>query len=509
MMAVWKADGDNMGALVSGIDTDDVPIEYIIPYTPKISLRPHQIQTFNLMVQRDSLLIADQEGVGKTPPILCSHEAKIQMGVAKWGLFVTKASLTYDVYNQAKKFTNMNVKVLGGSQKKRLDMYYELEKSTDIDLVVVSYELFRQDIDLLITLHAAKPFDIMYCDEVHKTKNILTSQVGQDIHKIYCSQHYAITATPIINELMDCYNILAWMGVMPYNFFHFQNKFCTFGDYGKINGYKNVGEFKALLQPNMLRRLKTQVLDLPPVISKPIYVELTAAQKKLYKEVELADANYEFEDLEFEDIPSELAKYARLSQVAESTEIVGGAKGKIGSAKLIQLEELLEEIVARGEKLVVFSRSKRFVHIMYNYFKKYNPAIMTGDVSSQAKDDDEVSERQKQVDKFQENESCKVIFCCESASREGWTGTAANNVCFTSKPWSPAYVSQCVGRVFRFGQDGGTTGTINVYSLIACGTIDEHIEQLLEEKQFVISAAVEQPLSTKQILSILRGEKAA
>lgn len=506
-MVVWKADGDSMGALTGGIDTDDIPDDYIVPYTPKTALRPHQIKAFNLLMQRDSLLVADQEGVGKTPPVLCSHEAKVQQGLITWGLFVTKAALTYDVYNQAKRFTNMDVVVLGGTPKKRLDTYYQLEKA-DVQLVVMSYELFRTDLDLVINLHSVKPFGIIYCDEMHKARNLLTSQIGKDIHKLWTPQRYGITATPVINELIDCYNILAWMGVMPYNWFQFKQKFVEEDRFGKVLRYKNVGEFKTILQSNMLRRLKTQVLDLPPVVPKNVYVELTPAQRKLYNEVEMADETYEFEDLEFEDIPSELAKYARLMQVAESTEIVGGVKGKQGSAKLAALEELLEEIVERGEKAIVFSRSKKFTIIMYNYFQKYNPAIMHGDIPSQAKEGEEVSERQRQVDKFQEDETCKVIFVCESAGREGWTGTAANNVIYTSKPWSPAYISQGLGRAFRFGQTGGTTGTINLYSIIARGTIDEQIEQLLDEKQYVINSTVEAPLSTEKILSVLRGEAA-
>ncbi|QNR70484.1 hypothetical protein IAQ67_28660 (plasmid) [Paenibacillus peoriae] len=508
LMVVWKSEGDNMGALSTGISTDYIPKDYTIPYTPKIPLRPHQIQAFNLMVQRDGLLIADQEGVGKTPPVLCSHDAKIQMGVAKWGLFLTKAALTYDVRNQARRFTDMNVVVISGDTKKRIDMYYELEKAENVDLVVMSYELYRKDLEHIRAVHKVKPFSIMYCDEMHKAKNLTKSQIGKAIHEIHTEQRYAITATPIINELVDAYNIFAWLGALKYSWEAFMRKFCILDGFGRVLQYKNVSEFKTVLQTNMLRRLKTQVLtDLPPVVSKQVHVELTSPQKKLYKKVEEADEKVEFEDLDFEDVPSELAKYARLMQVAESTEIVGGVEGTKGSAKLAQMEELLAEIVERGEKVVVFSRSKRFTLLMYNHFQQYNPAIMTGDISSQAKDGQDTSERQIQVDKFQEDESCKVIFCCEAAAREGWTGTAANNVIFTSKPWSPAYVSQCVGRVFRFGQDGGVTGTINVYSLIARDTIDEQIEKLLAEKQFTIESAVEQPMGTKEVLSILRRDR--
>lgn len=63
-MVVWKSPADNMGTLVKGIDTRDIPTDYIVEYQPKTPLRKHQIITFNLMMLRDYLLIADQEGVG-------------------------------------------------------------------------------------------------------------------------------------------------------------------------------------------------------------------------------------------------------------------------------------------------------------------------------------------------------------------------------------------------------------------------------------------------------------
>ncbi|ALA07285.1 putative helicase [Brevibacillus phage SecTim467] len=504
-MVVWKGEEDSMGSLVKGIDTSDISEEYCIPFTPKTPLRPHQVQAFNLLMSRDKMVISDQEGVGKTPPILCSHEAKIQYGLIKWGLYVTKAALTYDVLNQAKVFTNLRVKVISGTQKQRAQMYADLENTDCCDLVVVSYELFRQDIQQFIQFNKSKPFDVMYGDEFHKVKS-LESQAGKLIHAIESRQRYAITATPIINEIIDMYNLLAWLGITTLNFFQFRNKYCDLNGYGKVEKYKNVGEVKVMLQANMLRRLKQDVLkDLPPVVNKYIYCEMTPAQRKLYKQIESGDfEGIDFDDLDFDDIPTQLSSFARLSQIAESVEIVGGEKGKKGSGKLAELETLLEEIVSRGEKAVIFSRSKRFIHIMQNYFKKYNPAIMTGDVSSQARKNQEVSDRQAQVDKFQNDESCKIILCCEAAAREGWTGTSGNHVIFTSKPWSPAYLSQCIGRCWRYGAQ--VHQSITVWSLISKDTIDEKVEELLGDKQFTINAMVETPMSTGEILNILGGK---
>lgn len=438
----------------------------------------------------------------KTPPILCQHDAKIQHGVAKWGLYITKAGLIYDVKNQAEKFTNMHVVIIDGDARQRIKKYNQIERDNSVGLVVVSYETFRSDINHFIAVHKVKPFDIMYLDEAHKIKNVSTA-IGKCIHLIDAKQRYAITASPVINEVIDMYNMLYWMGAINYNYFAFRNRFCELDSWGNVARYKNLGEIKQILQSNMLRRLKVEVLkDLPPVVPKNIYVEMTPAQRRLYNAVETG--NFEginFEEMFFEDVPSELAKYARLAQIAESAEIVGGEKGIKGSGKLKELESLLEEIVERGEKAIIFTRSKRFTHIMVKHFGKFNPAMITGDVSSMAKAGQSVSDRQAQVDKFQNDPTCKIIVCTESASREGWTGTEGNNIIFTSKPWSSAYVQQCIGRAWRYGAQKHQS--INVYSLISKGTIDEKIEKLLEEKQFMIDSVVEQPLSTKRILEIL------
>lgn len=73
-MVVWKSDNDGMGTMVKGINTTDVPSDYIIDYKPKVDLREHQIKTFNLLLTRDYLLISDQEGVGNIAHLSQHHK---------------------------------------------------------------------------------------------------------------------------------------------------------------------------------------------------------------------------------------------------------------------------------------------------------------------------------------------------------------------------------------------------------------------------------------------------
>jgi SNF2 family DNA or RNA helicase len=489
-LVLWKGNDDNMGSIVKGIDTSNISTDYCVAYTPKLPLRPHQVVTFNLMLQRDNMIISDQEGVGKTPPILCSHEAKIQQGLIKLGLYVTKSSLLLDVRNQANRFTNLNLSIITGTKKKRLDEYNLISKGYR-DLIVISYETLREDIEYISTLD----IDVVYLDEAHKIKNP-QSKIGKLIHSIECSQKYVSTATPIINQILDLYNIFNWLGLVKYNFYNFRNRYFILDNFNNPIGYKNLGEIKSILQSNMLRRLKTDVLkDLPPVVPKTVYCNMTPQQKRLYKQLEQSNESQSFSDLSFENIPTELVKFARLCQVAESCEIVGGESGKLGSGKLQELDELLQELLERGEKAIVFSRSKLFTQSLVSYFRHLNPSSLTGEMP--------ITKRQSEIDRFQNDPLCKVIFCVESASREGWTGTSANNIIFTSKPFSPAYVSQCIGRAWRFGAE--VHQSINVYTLLAKDTIDERVEMLLTDKQFIITNMVENPMTTKDMVKVLRG----
>lgn len=451
-------------------------------YSSKAPLRPYQIQLYNTLMKQDGLLIADQEGIGKTSPILCSHESKIKVGQIRGGLYITKASLLQDIYNQAQQFTNLRVLIVKGTIEQRIHMYANFS-NRQYDLVVMSYEQFRQDIDQILHLHQQHPFDVCYMDEAHKVKDA-ESQIGQVIHRLETKERYAITATPLINGADDLHNVLKWLRWPVASLVFY------------ASAVVNMEALKEALSTNMIRRLKMDVMqNLPSVIPYDLSVELTELQRELYNAVKSATPGELFEGFSFYHIPTPLAKYTRLSQIAESAEIVGGVEGTTGSGKLERVEEILEDIVLRGEKAVIFSHSRVFAEIMYEYFEKYNPAILH----------EGIKDRQQQVNMFMSDPSCWVIVCSETSSREDWTGTVANNVIFTSKPWSPAYVSQCIGRAWRLGSE--VQESIHVYSLIGEGTVDETIEKLLGEKQYIIDQLVETGLNRSEMLRLLIKEE--
>jgi SNF2 family DNA or RNA helicase len=108
---------------------------------------------------------------------------------------------------------------------------------------------------------------------------------------------------------------------------------------------------------------------------------------------------------------------------------------------------------------------------------KYNPAYITGSTK----------DRQAEVERFQEDAKCKVIIGTVGAMGTGLTLTAASTVIFMDKAWNMATVEQAEDRAHRIG----TTGTVNIISLVCKDTIDEHIEAIVESKKFLAEELVD------------------
>lgn len=246
------------------------------------------------------------------------------------------------------------------------------------------------------------------------------------------------------------------------------------GGYGgyEIVGYKNLKELQMKLDSVMLRRKKEDVLDLPPKIRQTEYVEMTAKQKQIYNEV-LRGVRENLADIKLS--PNPLAQLVRLRQATSHTGIISDTVQE--SAKFDRMKEIIEELVESNQKAIVFSNWTEVTDRALKELQDYNPAYITGDVK----------DRQAQVEKFQNDDSCKVIIGTISAMGTGLTLTAASTVIFLDKPWNPANTVQAEDRAHRIG----TTGTVNVITLVCKDTIDERIEEIIYEKSELSEGLVE------------------
>ena len=292
-------------------------------------------------------------------------------------------------------------------------------------------------------------------------------------------QWLPMTGTPITSKPTDVFLPLRLVdGHSSSSYYNWCQNFCVYGGFGghDIVGYKNIAELKNMLQPNMLRRLKKNILDLPPKIKHTEYVENTAYQAKLYHKINeelLSDRD------QIRHALNPLSKFLRLRQVNGSPELVDGlldisAKDYLSkNAKLSRLLELIDDILSNpDEKIVIFSNWVEPLRTLYTFIKKsYKVCCYTGTMSQE--------DRELHKKTFIENPEYRIILGTVGALGTSHTLTVARNVIFYDSPWNPADIEQCEDRCHR----PGTTQSVNIYTLITKDTVDETVHKILSRKE--------------------------
>ena len=518
-----------------GIDEESIPDQPIVPgysvtYDDEKNIIAHtgfktrpwgdfQVRGFNLLVERDFLILADDAGLGKTWQVATAMEARKKLGHLKRGIVLVKASLIYNWRDEIHMHTNERAVVAAGTVAQRHKLYSDLSYDDSWTFLIMSYETFRVDIANIQLLDCYKPLDFCICDEAHKFKNP-TSRIGSVIHQINFKYRYVLTATPLPNTPLEAYNYLRFGKVVDMNWWQFQRRFAILGGFGgkEVVGYKNIKQLQRVIQAHMLRRRKQDKLkDLPEVTFKTIRVPMTREQAKLYEAVK-KEIMEELVSTNINSVPSALTKLLRLQQITDSPALIGAKTTKNSSAKLIALDELLEDLIDNsGEKVIVFSKFKSMIDILAERYKKYNPAIVHGEVDANGKSErgarlalkqrfgdklnelseeeynrllieEMTSDRQKEVYRFQNDPECKLWLGCTPACREGLTLTAATHVIFLDLEWSYAYFEQAFSRAHRIGQKNNVT----VYTIVCEGTVDEYVQQTVESKQTMAQRMIDE-----------------
>lgn len=346
-------------------------------------------------------------------------------------------------------------------------------------------------------------------DEIHKNASPKSSQgkLLLDIKKKtgVQAEWIPMTGTPIVNKPTDVFTPLKLVnGHTVSSYYQWCNSFCLYGGFGdhEIVGYKNIPFLKSILQDNMLRRLKSDVLkDLPSKIYYPEYVENTPVQSKLYIDILngiLKDKNKILATL------NPLAQFLRLRQVNGSPELVDpdiqvtDVNYLNMNAKLGRLVELVDEIIEREEKVVIFSNWVGPLRTIYRFLSvRYKVACFTGTMSA--------DDREKHKAVFINNPEYKILLGTIDALGVNHTLTVANNVIMYDLPWQNASRIQAEDRLVRIGQ----TKPVNVYTLLTKDTVDETVYKILTEKQAISDFMVDDSLDLKkhpEIFDLLIGK---
>lgn len=306
-------------------------------------------------------------------------------------------------------------------------------------------------------------------------------------------QWLPMTGTPITSRPTDVFLPLRLVDGHSSSSYHaWCQNYCIYGGFGgyEIIGYKNIPELKNILQPNMLRRRKEDVLDLPPKIHYTEYIENSPFQKSLYDKIALELVSSRDTVVKS---PNPLSKFLHLRQVNGSPELADSsvdinAKDYLTkNAKLSRLLEMLDDILAEpNEKVVIFSNWVEPLRTLYKFVsKKYKCCCYTGTMSP--------DDREKHKQAFLNNPERRVMLGTIGALGTSHTLTVARNVIFYDSPWNPSDIEQAEDRCHR----PGTTSTVYVYSLITKDTVDEKVHEILSNKDGTAKYIVDNELDLR------------
>lgn len=520
----WEIPIQNIPALCNKFENEEIHISGIyedlhkqefdteLPKDYKFKTKPfaHQIDGVKFGLNKKKFLLCDDQGLGKTKQIIdfvgCLEKTdKINKVLIVCGV----NSLKYNWQSEIGIHSGEKGWVLGTRFRKTTGKAYEgttqdkledLSNLPDCRYIITNIETLRAGSEKISKTKYHFPvaeklqelckngtISVIAFDECHKSKEP-TSLQSRAMINVQAKYMVAMSGTPLMNKPLDLYFPLHWLGYENHSFYQFKQHYCTLGGWGgsQVVGYKNLEEIRALMDEVMLRRLKTEVLDLPDKIRKIEYVDMKPKQAQVYKEV-YNGVMSELNQIKFSNNP--LSMMIRLRQATGWTGILSDKVQE--SAKMERMIELVEEIISSGQKAIIFSNWESMTSIAKEKLKSYNPAYITGATKA--------DERMREVDRFQNDDKCKVIIGTIGAMGTGLTLTAAQNVIFLDSPWNMALKAQAEDRSHRIG----TKGTVNIITLVCKGTIDERIEELVEKKGMVADALVDGKISVEDINYLL------
>lgn len=508
-----------------------------------LTLMKHQIDFMKFALHRKKngytggFILADQPGAGKTLEALNLAMYNKEHKQSKHCLVICCVnSAKYNWVDDIIKHTNGSEKpyILGARLKRdKVTERYDTggaEKLADLQsghmygkeeypelpyFLVVNIEAFRYKqrktylfSNEIISWINKGLIDMIAIDEIHRNASASSIQ-GQQLLSIKkkITQHVEwlpMTGTPITSKPTDVFLPLRLVDGHTYgSYYTWCKQFCIYGGFGEheIIGYKNIPMLKQMLEPNMLRRLKKDIMDLPPKIRYTEYVDNSAYQGKLYNAVEeelIASRTEVLQSM------NPMVKFLKLRQVNGSPELVDSTLVVDDSymsknAKLVRLMELLEDIVANGEKVLVFSNWVEPLRTLYKFIsKKYKTCCYTGTMSQE--------DREKHKRVFINNPDYSVMLGTVGAMGVSHTLTVARNIIFYDSPWNPCDIEQCEDRCHR----PGTTQSVNIYTLVTRDTVDERVHDILSKKEGIANYIVDGKLDMHnhpEIFDMLLGSR--
>lgn len=443
-----------------------------IPEQVKATLRPYQSAGFQWLAFLNEAgwggILADDMGLGKTIQTLTylQHYKNIHGNVSF--LVVCPTTLLYNWENEIKKFTPALTFGIHHGPKRTASIKLLLQN----DITITTYGTLRSDIKMF----SAHEFDYAVLDESQAIKNP-QSQVAKASLLIQAKHKIALSGTPIQNNTFDLYAQMNFLnpGMLGSREF-FNNEFAIPID--KFQEAETQKQLRKLTYPFLLRRTKEQVAkDLPSKTETILYCEMGKEQRKIYEGYRNLYKSSILDMIEEQGIERSqmhiLQGLTKLRQICDSPAIIKQEEPYPNHS--IKIEELTREIEENvgNHKALIFSQFIGMLSLIKAELEKHKIPYAYFDGSSTTQ------QREKAIQEFQQNESCRIFLISLKAGGIGLNLTAADYVYIVDPWWNPAVEQQAIDRTHRIGQ----TKSIFAYRLICKDTIEEKMMLLQERKR--------------------------
>lgn len=472
-----------LGELLAGTAAASVaPLDP--PESFRATLRPYQSRGLSWLAFLDSLglgaCLADDMGLGKTVQLLALEATQRAADPATGPtLLLCPMSLVGNWEREAARFApRLRVHAHHGRDRARGEALGEVLGATD--LVVTTYATATRDIDDL----AEHVWHRVVLDEAQAIKNSL-SRTAKAARRLRAGHRVALTGTPVENRLSELWSIMSFLNPgMLGSAEHFRARYAIPVErHGSTDAAQRL---RAVTQPYILRRLKTDptiIDDLPEKIEVKEYCRLTVEQASLYQSVvdDMMDRIESSTGIERRG--NVLAAMAKLKQVCNHPAQVLHDHSPVGarSGKVIRLEEILEEILAEGDRVLCFTQFTEFAELLLPHLSARfdtDVAYLHGGTPKQRRDE--------LVQRFQSGSGPAIFLLSLKAGGTGLNLTAANHVIHLDRWWNPAVENQATDRAFRIGQKR----RVQVRKFVCTGTLEERIDEMIEEKQALANLVV-------------------
>ncbi len=402
---------------------------------------PYQYEGIGFLYPRYTAVLADEMGLGKTMQAIMTIRLLLRSGELRNVLLVCPKPLVSNLRREFQTWApEIPLGIIEGDQARRHWQW----RQPNTPVKIANYELLMRDRDVLDdTLH----FDLVVLDEAQRIKN-KSSTTSEVVRSISRTRSWALTGTPIENSPEDLVGIFEFLSP------------------GYLRGDMQPRRMGSLVQDHILRRTKDMVLaDMPPKLFRDAELDLSPEQYETYRTAEdegIMRLNEMGPGITIQHV---FELVLRLKQICNFDPVTGA------SSKLERLEADLEEVVASGQKAILFTQWVVTIARLREKLARFGTLEYHGQMPNK--------QRETVIEQFKNDPSKRLIMMSYGAGSVGLNLQFCRYVFLFDRWWNPAIEDQAINRAHRIG----VSGPVTVTRMLTMGTIEERINQVLDEKR--------------------------